>query len=168
MAAKAKTSRSGSKSKARAKKAGTSAAKGARKCSEVMTPEPVSMLETTPVTEAAQAMREHDIGDIIVLDDTRADIKGIVTDRDVVVRVIAEEQDPSVTTLGSICSEELVTLEPDDPIDKAARLMRGKAIRRIPIVENEKPVGVISIGDLALELDDRSALADISSAPPNA
>jgi CBS domain-containing protein len=132
-----------------------------------MTPDPVAMIESESLLNAAKAMREEDIGDVIVLDDTTARVKGIATDRDLVVRAVAEGLDPAETTLAVICSEELVFVAPDDPIDKAARLMRDGAIRRLPVVEDGRPVGVVSLGDLALEMDRRSALAEISAAPPN-
>jgi CBS domain-containing protein len=132
-----------------------------------MTPDPVAMIETETIQNAAKAMREHDIGDVIVLDDTSARIKGIVTDRDVVVRALAEGLDPSQTTLASIVSEQLVCVAPNDPLDKAVRFMRDRALRRLPVVDGDQPVGVVSIGDLALELDRQSALAEISGAPAN-
>lgn len=135
--------------------------------SEVMTPDPVTMIATDTVLDAARLMRDRGIGDVIVLDDSNARVCGIVTDRDVVVRAVADDKDLPSTTLGSIASEELLTVSPDDSLDKAARFMRDKAVRRLPVVEDGHAVGVVSIGDLAMELDDRSALADISAAPPN-
>jgi CBS domain-containing protein len=84
-----------------------------------------------------------------------------------VVRAVADARDPSRTSLGDICSAEVVTLGPDSSTAEAVRLMRDNAIRRIPIVERGRPVGILSIGDLAMELDERSALSDISAAPPS-
>jgi CBS domain-containing protein len=132
-----------------------------------MTPDPVTMIESETIEHAAQAMKEHDIGDIIVLDDTSARIKGIATDRDFVLRAVAEGMNPSQTTLSTVCSEDIVCVSPQDSADKAVRLMRERALRRLPVVEGDQPVGVVSIGDLALSLDRRSALADISAAPAN-
>lgn len=146
---------------------GKTAPSGAKKISEVMTPDPVAMIETETIQNAAKAMCEHDIGDVIVLDDTSARIKGIVTDRDVVVRALAEGMDPSQTTLASIVSDRLVCVAPNDSVDKALRFMRDRALRRLPVVEGDEPVGFVSIGDLALELDKQSALAEISAAPAN-
>lgn len=134
---------------------------------DVMTPDPVAMIESETILNAAKAMREFDIGDVIVLDDTSARPKGIVTDRDIAVRAVAEGLDPDRTTLVSICSEEIVFVSPDDPVDKAVRMMRDRAIRRLPVLDGEQVVGVVSLGDLALELDRTSALAEISEAPPN-
>jgi CBS domain-containing protein len=133
---------------------------------DVMTPNPVTLPESTLVREAAEVMRANDIGDVIVADD-RGAVVGIVTDRDVVVRVVAEGRDPRATRVGDIASRDLTAVGPGDPATLAVDLMRERAIRRLPVVENGKPVGIVSIGDLALERDPDSALADISAAPPN-
>ncbi|HYZ91713.1 MAG TPA: CBS domain-containing protein [Actinomycetota bacterium] len=144
-----------------------SAGGNSKHVSDVMTPDPVTMIESETIQNAARAMRENDIGDVIVLDDTSARIKGIVTDRDMVVRAIADDRDPTQTTLAAICSEKLVYVAPEDSVDKAVKLMREKSLRRLPVVDGDQAVGVVSLGDLALELDRRSALADISGAPAN-
>ena len=140
---------------------------GSKTVGEVMTPDPVTLIESETLANAAKAMKEFDIGDVIVLDDTSARVKGIATDRDIVVRAIAEEADPTRTTLASIVSEDLVFVAPSDPIDKAVRLMRDRAVRRLPVVEGDLAVGILSMGDLALQLDRSSALAEVSAAPPN-
>jgi len=131
-----------------------------------MTPNPTALPDTSTVGEAARCMCEADIGDVIVTNQ-EGRICGIVTDRDIVVRVVAQGLDCSATKLGEICSKELTTLSPDDSIDDAVYLMREKAVRRLPVVEQGCPVGIVSIGDLALTKDPSSALADISAAPPN-
>jgi CBS domain-containing protein len=110
-------------------------------------------------------MREKDIGDVIVQRDGK--ICGIVTDRDIVVRAIAERKDPAKTPLESICSKEINTLSPDDNTDKAVQLMREKSIRRIPVVEGKKVVGIVSLGDLAIDKDPQSVLGRVSAAHPN-
>lgn len=132
---------------------------------EVMTPNPVSLPAGSPLQEAARCMKERDIGDVIVLDN--GTVCGVVTDRDIVVRAVAENRDPATTKLGDICSRDLVTLTPADSVEDAIELMRERAIRRVPIIENGAPVGIVSIGDLAVERDPQSALADISMANPN-
>jgi len=117
------------------------------------------------VQEAAKAMLDDDIGDVIVCDgDT---VCGIVTDRDITIRTVAHGKDPAATKLGEICSKDLTSLSLGDTVDDAVRLMREKAIRRIPVLDDGKPVGIVSIGDLAIDLDADSALADISKAPAN-
>jgi CBS domain-containing protein len=130
-----------------------------------MTANPVTLPASSPLNEAARHMKQRNIGDVIVVDE--GTVCGVVTDRDIVVRALAENKDPASTTLGDICSRDLISLSPDDSADDAVRLMRERAIRRVPILEAGSPVGVVSIGDLAVARDARSALADISSAPPN-
>ncbi len=132
---------------------------------EVMTPDPVALPANAPLSEAARQMKQRDIGDVIVLDNDK--VCGVVTDRDIVVRAVAEDRDPAATTLGEICSRDLVTLTPTSSVDDAVRLMRERAIRRLPVVDDGRPVGIVSIGDLAVERDAESALAQISAAPGN-
>ena len=90
-----------------------------------------------------------------------------MTDRDIVVRGIADGCDAQSTALIDICSRELTTVSPDDQVGTAVRLMRENAIRRLPVVARGRPVGIVTLGDLALEQDRGSALADVSAAPPN-
>jgi CBS domain-containing protein len=132
---------------------------------DIMTQKPVTLQTSDTVTAAARSMRDGNIGDVVVLEDGR--IQGILTDRDIVVRALAEGRDPERTTVGQICSRELTTLSPDTPIEAAVKAMRDKAIRRLPVVEGERPVGIVSLGDLAVERDPESALGGISAAPPN-
>jgi CBS domain-containing protein len=81
---------------------------------------------------------------------------------------VAEGKDPQSTTVGEILSEAPVTLSSSDSVDQAIRLMRDRAIRRLPVVEEGgRPVGIVSIGDLAIDRDPRSVLADISRETPN-
>jgi CBS domain-containing protein len=138
----------------------------ATKMRDIMSPVPVSMAATQPVSAAARAMKEHGIGTVLIMADGR--LSGLVTDRDIAVRVLAEDRDPMTTRVGDICSTELAVLGPDDDVDQATRLVRDRAVRRIPVVEDGIPVGIVSIGDLALEKDNQSALSDVSAAPPNA
>ena len=92
---------------------------------------------------------------------------GLVTDRDLVVRVLAAGRDPRTTRLGEVCSRQTRTLAPDDEIAEAIGLIRRHAVRRIPIVEQGRAVGIVTIGDLALQRDRNSALAAVSGAPSN-
>jgi len=133
---------------------------------ELMTPNPVSLPGTASVHEAARAMRDADIGDVIVIEHNQ--VCGIVTDRDIVVRTVAEAQDPAATTLADICSHRLLIVTPTDSVEEAVRLMRTHAVRRVPVVERGKAVGIVSLGDLAVERDPGSALGEMSAAPPDA
>lgn len=132
---------------------------------DVMTPDPVTLKAEAPVVEAAKRMKERDIGAVIVLDGD--EVCGVVTDRDLVVRVIADGRDPSGVRLHDVCSRELASVSPDDDLTRAGKLMRERAVRRLPVVENGRPVGILSMGDLAVERDPDSPLADISAASPN-
>jgi CBS domain-containing protein len=134
--------------------------------SQVMTPLPATVRAKQSVAEAANSMRQIDVGSMIVVDDAGA-VAGIVTDRDIAVRAVAEGMDPQATQVGQIASEVVTTLSPSDTVEHAVRLMREQAIRRLPVVENDRPVGIVSIGDLAVERDPHSALASISAKTPN-
>ena len=134
--------------------------------SQVMTANPRTIQETASIMEAAQIMREDDIGDVIVV---RADesVCGIVTDRDLVVRALAEGADPRSATLVDVCSHEVVSISSGDPVDQALPLMREHNIRRLPVIDGSRLVGIVTLGDLAVERDPKSALADISKSAPN-
>ena len=118
------------------------------------------------VREAAQQMRTADIGALVVEEDGKP--YGIVTDRDIAIRAVAQGLNPEVTPIASICSKDLITVSPEDHIDSALRLMREKALRRVLVVDYEKaPIGMVSLGDLAVRRDSHSVLGEISAAPPN-
>lgn len=132
---------------------------------EVMTKDPVTLDVSASVADAARAMRDQDIGDVLI---TQGDqLYGILTDRDVAVRCVAEGMDPQGTPVKDCCTTDVAMLSPNDSVGDAIKTIREKAIRRLPIVEHEKPVGIVSLGDLALERDRESALADVSAAPPS-
>ncbi|GAA3763795.1 CBS domain-containing protein [Spinactinospora alkalitolerans] len=118
------------------------------------------------VADAARMMREYNTGDVLVARDER--LVGIVTDRDIVVRTVASGEDPAATPVERICSTSVAAIGPDARVDDAIRLMREHAVRRLPVSEDGRLVGVVSIGDLAAEREPDSALSDISEAPPNA
>ena len=136
-----------------------------RTLQDVMSRNPVTMHTGTTVLEAARKMRDDDIGDVIVLRD--GEVGGIVTDRDIVVRVLAEGLDPQNVSVSQVMSDGVVCLSPTDTVERAIEVMKDHAIRRIPVVEGGEPVGVVSIGDLAIEAHGEKALADISAAPAN-
>lgn len=132
---------------------------------EVMTPDPVRVPESMNVVQIAEIMRDRDIGDVVVSDG--AGTVGILTDRDIVVRGLASGDGVETLTAGGIASRDIETVSPDDPVAKAVEIMSDRAVRRLPVVDNGELVGVVSIGDLAIERDPESALADISEAPAN-
>lgn len=133
---------------------------------DVMTTDVVSLPSETTLAEAARTMREQDIGDVVVADG--ANLTGLVTDRDIVVRAVAERRDPESTTIGEIVTTDLVTVRPDDSVHSAALLMRDNAVRRVLVCDDENSlVGIVSIGDLAERIDPESVLGGISKAEPN-
>jgi CBS domain-containing protein len=133
--------------------------------SDVMTTSVVGLAETATLVEAARHMRLSDIGDVLVLDGDV--VRGIVTDRDIVVRALAADKDPATTTIGEVASRNPIVIRPDRPAADAVQMMREQALRRLPVCVDGHLVGVVTLGNLATERDPESALADISSAPPD-
>lgn len=133
---------------------------------DVMTPDPITIKETASLADAARLMRDNDIGPLLVMGNGGGTIRGIVTDRDIVIRAIAEGRNPRETMVSEVCTDELVMASPDDDVEEALALVRNRAIRRLPVVEDGHAVGILSLGDLALERDPRSVLAEVSAAPP--
>jgi CBS domain-containing protein len=138
----------------------------ANKIRDVMTQNPVTLPVTAPVAEAARLMRDEDIGDVLAADE-QGRLVGIVTDRDIVIRAIADGGDCESVDLGRVCTQNVVTVSPDDDVDEAIELMEEKAIRRVVVVEDGKPVGIVTLGDLAIERDPDSVLGQVSAAPAN-
>ena len=132
---------------------------------DVMTPGVVAVRPDASLVEAAQLMRSQDIGDVVVADGQH--VVGVLTDRDITVRAVADGADPLTVSARSVCTPDPVTVAPGDPVTQAAALMRAHAVRRLPVVENGLPVGMVSLGDLAADRDPGSALADISRAEPD-
>jgi CBS domain-containing protein len=116
---------------------------------EVMTRKVVYLPEGTMLDEAAQAMRDQGIGDVVV---TRGPTMiGLVTDRDIVIRAIAENLPPKETTLGAITSHELFMVEQSATVDEAVQAMRGRGVRRLLVCDaDRKVVGILSLSDVAL------------------
>lgn len=130
-----------------------------------MTTRLVTMNGTDTLTQAACQMRDADIGDVIITNGN--EVTGIVTDRDIAVRAVAEHTDPDAATLEQIQTRDVITVNPHDDAVAAADLMRTYAVRRLPVIEDGRLVGVISLGDLAVEREPDSVLADISADDPN-
>ena len=132
---------------------------------DVMTTDLVSCSSDAPISDAARHMRDRDIGDVLVVDDGQ--IRGIVTDRDIVVRCLAQGGDVAKARIGDVCTSSLTTVRSDAAIADAAKIMREHALRRLPVVDDGTAVGIVSLGDLAVESDPKSALGGISAARPN-
>ncbi|MBD0841611.1 MULTISPECIES: CBS domain-containing protein [unclassified Streptomyces] len=132
---------------------------------DVMTPGVVAVRPDASLVEAAQLMRAQDIGDVLVADGQQ--VVGMLTDRDIAVRAVADGADPLTVSAQAVCTPDPVVVAPEDPVSAAVALMRRHAVRRLPVVEGGLPVGMVSLGDLAEAQDPDSALADISRAAPD-
>jgi CBS domain-containing protein len=116
--------------------------------SEVMTSNPRTVGSSTSVLEAARLMKTEDVGSVPILDDER--LIGVITDRDIAIRVAAEGKDAQSTTVGEIASRDVVTIDPQQNLDEAARLMAQHQVRRLPVVEEDgRLVGIVAQADVA-------------------
>lgn len=137
----------------------------AQTVADVMTANPVTVESEDTAAEAAMRMAANDAGDVIVL--ANGKVCGIVTDRDIAIRLVAQGL-PSSTQVSEIVSDsDVLTVDRDMVLDQAIELMRAKGVRRLPVVQGGSAVGVISLGDVAIERDPQSAVADISAARGN-
>lgn len=133
---------------------------------ELMSRQVIKLDGTAPISAAAKEMLDADVGAVLVEDDGK--VRGIVTDRDIVVRAVAYGRNVETTTLSDICSTDLTMVGPDEPLQGAIDLMRARALRRVLVVDTQqRALGVLSLGDLAAASDADSVLGQISGAPPN-
>jgi CBS domain-containing protein len=124
-----------------------------KQITEVMTSNPRGVESSTPVAEAARIMKSEDVGSVPIVDGDR--LAGMLTDRDIAVRVVAEGRDPQMTTVGEIASRELVTIDPQQNLDEALKLMAKHQVRRLPVVEEDgRLVGIVAQADIAQAGDD--------------
>lgn len=135
-----------------------------KKIRDIMTPNPVGVYSEQTVGEAARVMRDTGVGAVLVVNGDS--LGGVVTDRDLVVRGLAEGFGPD-SPVGPLCSAELVGVNADADMGEAEQLMRENAVRRLPVIEGGQIVGVVSLGDLAVAADDDSPLAAVSRAQAN-
>lgn len=133
---------------------------------QVMTPDPACVRPEDLLIDAARAMSQGDFGAVVVVQNG-GNVRGILTDRDIVIRAVAEGKDPATTEVREAFTTEPMTLAPDETLDEAVDALREAHVRRLPVVDGSEVVGIVSIGDLALARDEKSALADISAAAPN-
>jgi CBS domain-containing protein len=126
----------------------------AKSVKEVMTSNPVSVEPASSLVEAARMMRDEDTGIVPVLEGST--LVGTVTDRDIVVRAVADGKDAQSTTVREVVSSDLVTIDPQQNLDEALRLMAKHQVRRLPVVEEDgRLVGIVSQADVARESDDK-------------
>jgi CBS domain-containing protein len=121
---------------------------------EVMSSNPSAIEADKPVTDAAKLMRDEDVGLAPVVEGDR--LVGTLTDRDIAIRVVAEGKDPQSTTVREVASTDIVTVDPEQDLDEAVRLMAQHQVRRLPVVEEDgRLVGVVAQADVARQADDR-------------
>jgi CBS domain-containing protein len=120
---------------------------------DVMTSNPTTCEPQASVVDAAKVMAQEDVGSIPIVEADR--LVGVVTDRDIVIRVVAEGREPQSATVGDVASRDLVTASPDDDLDRALELMAENQVRRLPVVEGDKLVGIVAQRDIALQGADR-------------
>jgi CBS domain-containing protein len=133
---------------------------------EVMSATAETVTPETTLADAAKVMERADIGDVLIVDGTRQ-LRGIVTDRDIAIRAIAEGRDPNSTPVEEIMTPTVETISSSATVREAIETMRRHDIRRLPVVDGGSPIGVVSLGDLAMSPGSQSVLADLSTAPPN-
>ena len=115
---------------------------------DAMTEDPRSIGASASVVEAARLMREDDIGSLPITDEEK--LVGMITDRDITTRVVAEAADPGMTAVGDVYSRDLISVEPDQDLEEALQLMARHQVRRLPVVENGRLIGIVAQADIAL------------------
>ena len=126
----------------------------AKSVREAMTQTPRSIGASASVVEAARLMREQHIGSLPVTEHER--LVGMITDRDITTRVVAESAVPESTSVGDVYSRDLISVEPDNDLDEALKLMVRHQVRRLPVVESGRLVGMVAQADIALKDNERT------------
>ena len=119
----------------------------------MMTPGVRTVSPSQSLAEAAAVMKGEDVGSVPVVEDDR--LAGIVTDRDIVIRAVAERRDPQTVKVDEVASRQLVTVEPEQDLDEALALMARHQVRRLPVVEAGRLVGMLAQADVALEAKEK-------------
>ena len=134
------------------------------KAKDIMTKNVAYVSPSTPVIEAAQLMQKHNVGSIPVMESDG--IAGIVTDRDIVVRNVAHGKSAYDTPVSDVMTSQVITVTPDMDMDEVTEIMSRQQIRRVPVMENKKIVGMVALGDIAtnprFDIEASDALAEIS------
>jgi CBS domain-containing protein len=132
---------------------------------DAMTEGPRSIGASASVVEAARLMREAHIGSLPIVDDEQ--LVGMITDRDITTRVVADAADAKTTLVEDVYSRDLISVEPDEDLDEALRLMARHQVRRLPVVENGRLVGIVAQADIALRANEKKTgeLVEAISAP---
>jgi CBS domain-containing protein len=136
----------------------------AKSVRDTMTGNPRSISASASVVDAAQLMREAHVGSLPITDGE--ELVGMITDRDITMRVVAESGDHMGTSVGDVSSRDLITVEPDRDLDEALQLMARHQVRRLPVVENGRLVGIVAQADIALsENENTGKLVEAISEP---
>jgi CBS domain-containing protein len=125
----------------------------AKRVRDAMTEDPRSIGASEPVVDAARLMREQHVGSLPVTDNEK--LVGMITDRDITTRVVAEAADPKMISVGDVYSRDLISVEPDQDLDEALRLMARHQVRRLPVIENGSLVGIVAQADIALSENEK-------------
>jgi CBS domain-containing protein len=134
---------------------------------DAMTENPSSIDSAASVVDAARLMREQQVGSLPITDGDN--LVGMITDRDITTSVVAEAADPQSTSVGNVCSREPISVEPDKDLDEAVQLMASNQVRRLPVVEDGKLVGIVAQADVALKENEQKTgeLVEAISEPSN-
>ena len=134
-----------------------------RSCQDVMTKNPATCSSESPVVEAARLMEREGVGAIPVCENGR--LEGIVTDRDIAVRVVAGGKDPRQTRISEVMTRDPECVKADEPVDRALEVMESRQVRRIPVIDGGgRLVGIIAQADIATRLNNDDATADVVEA----
>lgn len=125
----------------------------AKRVRDAMTEDPRSIGASEPVVDAARLMREQHVGSLPVTDNEK--LVGMITDRDITTRVVAEAADPKMISVGDVYSRDLISVEPDQDLEEALRLMARHQVRRLPVIENDSLVGIVAQADIALRENEK-------------
>lgn len=120
-----------------------------KKIRDLMTDQVAYVSPDTSVVEVAQLMQKHNVGAIPVCEGQN--VVGMVTDRDIVVRNVAHQRDPKTTPVRDVMTTQVESVSPDMSLNQAAEIMSQKQVRRLPVMEDNKLVGIVSLGDLATQ-----------------
>ena len=137
-----------------------------REVRQVMTAAPQAVRPTATLQEAAELMRSNGIGDVLV-EDEQGKLLGVLTDRDIAIRAVANGVEASTATIVDVFTREITCVAPTDPLHDAIQLMTSNDVRRLPVVESGKAIGIVTLGDLEVQTRPSSPLADISTASPD-
>ncbi len=144
---------------------------GSRHVRDIMTMDPECLTEKDSVVEAARIMKREDTGVVPIIDDNRK-LAGMITDRDIVVRLVAEGRNPLDCKVNEAMSKHVRSVDEDAPVDEVLNVMRGANVRRVPVCDRSgRVVGIVSMADLATETGEKGKVGDvvqdISEARPN-